>query len=195
MIGDLQKNARHKLSLRTHYEVVALMIISGGQTGVDRAALDAALAAGAPCGGWCPAARKAEDGVIPERYPLTEHKSASYAARTRQNVVDSDATLTISFGPPQGGTAKTVYFCRRQHKPHLVIDASTTSVDSALLRVTAFVRECKPQRLNVAGPRASAEPRAYDYAYALVSRLLEQDDSPLQRATRSQSPPSGLRSP
>ena len=110
--------------------------------------------------------------MIPERYPVNELKSHSYSARTRQNVVDSDATLVISFGPPKGGTAKTVYFCRRDQRPHLVIDAAAESVDSVLPRVVEFVREHRVERLNVAGSRGSGEPRAYDYAYALISRLL-----------------------
>ena len=83
-------------------------IVSGGQTGVDRAALDVALKVGIPCGGWCPKGRKAEDGAIPDRYPLTETSSASYPVRTEKNVNDSDGTLILKVGPVTGGTARTV---------------------------------------------------------------------------------------
>src|SRR3954447_23558628 len=97
-------------------------LISGGQTGVDRAALDVALALGIPCGGWCPKGRKAEDGPIPERYPLTETPSGSYSQRTRWNVRDADATLILTWGQPTSGTLLTVNACRGTDKPHLVLD-------------------------------------------------------------------------
>src|SRR5947209_11260398 len=83
-------------------------IVSGGQTGVDRAALDVALELGLPCGGWCPKGRRSEGGRIPERYPLRETTSAAYPARTRRNVLYSDGTLVLTNGPPTGGTALTI---------------------------------------------------------------------------------------
>src|SRR5210317_1948565 len=82
-----------------------LRIVSGGQTGVDRGALDAALTLGRVCGGWCPEGRLADDGPIPARYPLQELPGGGYRARTRRNVRDSDATLIVTFGAPTGGTA------------------------------------------------------------------------------------------
>ncbi|MEZ6054758.1 MAG: putative molybdenum carrier protein, partial [Planctomycetaceae bacterium] len=85
-----------------------LCIVSGGQTGVDRAALDVGLDLDLPCGGWCPRGRKAEDGPIDERYPLKETESAKYDVRTRRNVRDSDGTLVLTVGDPIGGTALTV---------------------------------------------------------------------------------------
>src|SRR5437660_8666127 len=96
-------------------------LISGGQTGVDRAALDVALELGLPCGGWCPRGRKAEDGVIPDRYPLAETPSPSYRQRTRWNVRDSDGTLILVRGRPTGGTALTLASARRLGKPVLVV--------------------------------------------------------------------------
>jgi hypothetical protein len=149
-----------------------LTIVYGGQTGVDRAALDAALSARAPCGGWCPAGRIAEDGPIPARYPLTEMPSADYLARTRKNVEDSDATLIITFGVPSGGTRRTIEFCTKLKKPRLIINGAAVTVDAAALQALEFVKGRGVRRLNVAGPRASGEPRGYDFARRLISEVL-----------------------
>src|SRR5437870_10377236 len=92
-------------------------IISGGQTGVDRAALDVALELGLPCGGWCPRGRRAEDGPIPERYPLQEMKSPAYPPRTARNVRDSDGTVILTRGQPDRGTALTIELAERYRKP------------------------------------------------------------------------------
>jgi hypothetical protein len=89
---------------------------------VDRASLDAALEFGIPCGGWCPKGRKAEDGPIPPRYPLSETPSADYGQRTEWNVRDSDGTLILNSGELAGGTAQTVEIARRLRKPFLVVD-------------------------------------------------------------------------
>ncbi len=101
-----------------------LRIISGGQTGVDRGALDAAPAAGFPCGGWCPADRSAEDGTVPEKYPVAPLPHGGCRARTRRNVEDSDGTVILAPGEITGGTALPRQLCRRLAKPVLVIDAS-----------------------------------------------------------------------
>lgn len=102
--------------------VLLRKIVSGGQTGVDRGALDAALAVSFPCGGWCPADRRAEDGSIPDRYPVMELRGAGYSERTRQNVLDSDGTLIIHFGELTGGTLKTAKLCDWHGKPVLLLD-------------------------------------------------------------------------
>jgi hypothetical protein len=117
-----------------------LKVISGGQAGVDRGALDAALAFEVECGGWCPAGRLAEDGTIPERYPVTELANAGYAERTARNVADSDGTLIISNGEPIGGTRETVDRCIEMRKPYLIIDCASMSVEEAIEAATEFVK-------------------------------------------------------
>ena len=97
-------------------------VVSGGQTGVDRAALDVALMLGIPCGGWCPKGRLAEDGVIPPHYPLRESDSRDYAYRTRLNVRDSDGTLILHRGVLNGGTALTLRCARELGRPVFVVD-------------------------------------------------------------------------
>ncbi len=145
-----------------------MRIISGGQTGVDRAALDAAQALGMPCGGFCPRKRRAEDGRIPERYPLTELASYVYAARTQANVEAADATLVLVPHTPSGGTKLTVQWCRRLGKPLLVVHPQE---EGALQVALDWLMAVKPRVLNVAGPRASQWPEGYALAYAFLVRL------------------------
>jgi Circularly permutated YpsA SLOG family len=129
-------NGRKKESLASKL----LKIISGGQTGVDRGALDAALAFEAECGGWCPAGRLAEDGTIPKRYPVMELPNSGYAERTAQNVADSDGTLIISKGEPIGGTRETVDRCIEMRKPCLVIDCVSMSIRESIEAATEFLK-------------------------------------------------------
>ncbi len=150
-----------------------IRIISGGQTGVDRAALDAALECGIDCGGWCPEGRKAEDGKIADVYPLTELYKAGYRERTRQNVIDSDATLIIYFGYPTGGTELTIRFCISEKKPYVLIDAEEFMLDAAVLKVEKLIHDKSVTTLNVAGPRASGEPGAYNYAKDLIKKVIQ----------------------
>jgi len=131
-----------------------LFIVSGGQTGADRGALDAALEAGVPCGGWCPRGRQAEDGTIPERYPLRETPTAEYPQRTAWNVRDSDGTAILHHGKVDRGTALTERLARRQHRPVIILD-----VREAKPRDLAdWIEKEKIRRLNVAGPRESRVP-------------------------------------
>ena len=155
-----------------------IKIVSGAQTGVDRAALDAAMDAGIEAGGWCPVGRKAEDGTIPDKYPVKVLPGAGYKQRTRKNVIDSDATLIIYFGFLSGGTKQTVAICIREKKPYLLVDAQETSIEQATERITEFITNKKISTLNIAGPRASGEPRAYAYTIRVLNNVFEQKHNP-----------------
>jgi hypothetical protein len=135
-------------------------IVSGGQTGADRAALDFAIRACIPHEGWCPRGRLAEDGRLDSRYHLRETPTAKYDERTRWNVRDSDATLVITIqAKPSGGTALTLGVARQLRKPHLhIARESMDSLDAAAASVVDFIAQHQVTRLNVAGPRASQEP-------------------------------------
>ena len=144
-------------------------IVSGGQTGCDRAAFDAALALGIPLGGWVPRGRLAEDGVIPARYPnLREADSADPAVRTEHNVRDSDATLLLSHGSLTGGSALTRELCERIGRPCLHADL----LGPAAERVRGWLARVRPAVLNVAGPRASEDVGIYAAARALLAEVL-----------------------
>ena len=145
-------------------------LISGGQTGVDRAALDVALAAGLQIGGWCPKGRRAEDGMIPTAYPLQETPSPHYSQRTRWNVRDADATLILTRNAPTGGTALTIHAARRFHKPYLVIDLTTKPEPRD---VASWISQTGITVLNVAGPRESTCLGIYQEAFDWLQKILE----------------------
>ena len=146
-----------------------MKIISGGQTGVDRAALDLALKHGVDCGGWCPAGRLDEFGRIPDQYPVQELDAGGFSERTLQNVKDSDGTVIIYTGKLGGGTEQTVRFCQELRRLYQLIDAAKISAEDAAKLIADFVRDHEIDLLNVAGPRQSEWPEGYDYA----SRALE----------------------
>ncbi len=145
-------------------------IISGGQTGVDRAALDAATELGLETGGWCPKGRRAEDGPIDKRYPLKETDSRNYAFRTEKNVLDSDGTLILTSGSPKGGTALTIKLARVHQKPLLIIDLSALK-DFRSVRDWGKTHQIKI--LNVAGPRASESPGIHNEAICFLKKILQ----------------------
>lgn len=149
-----------------------MKIISGGQTGVDRAALDIALERGIEAGGWCPAGRLDEFGRIPARYPLKEMENGGFTERTLQNVKDSDGTVIIYPGKLSGGTEQTFRFCVEQRRPHELIDACKISTEKAAQLITDFVRENKIDILTVAGPRQSEWPEGYEYASRALKAFL-----------------------
>lgn len=145
----------------------SLTIISGGQTGADRAALDWAIAHGLPHGGWCPCGRRAEDGIIAPHYRLRETPSSDYSQRTEWNVRDSDATLIVSVAPRlTGGSRATREFARLHAKPCLHV-----SGDGAPAKVRRFLAQHGVRILNVAGPRASKEPEVYALVIALLDEV------------------------
>ena len=150
-----------------------MKIISGGQTGIDRAALDVALAHGIDCGGWCPAGRLDEFGRIPDRYPVRELGGGGFTERTLQNVKDSDGTIIVYPGKLSGGTEQTVRFSVEQQRPHQLIDASKVSVEEAAKLISDFVRKSKISVLNIAGPRQSEWPEGYDYATRALEAFLK----------------------
>ena len=144
-------------------------IVSGGQTGVDRAALDVAIALGIAHGGWCPAGRLAEDGSVPSRYELRETDSSEYPVRTEQNVIDSDATLILYEGNIKGGTLLTRRICRRLGKDHLTVAIDNGRPET----VRQWLARTRPATLNVAGPRESTCPGIFERSMAFMLAALQ----------------------
>jgi hypothetical protein len=147
----------------------SLRIISGGQTGADRAALDCAIELGIPHGGWCPKSRRAEDGPIPTRYRVRETASADYRVRTRRNVADGDGTLIFARGDLSGGTLLTAEVARRLGKPLLIIEVAGPTPPEDL---AAWMERNRIRTLNVAGPRESEAPGMYAAVRSFLGRAL-----------------------
>jgi hypothetical protein len=144
-------------------------IVSGGQTGVDRGALDAAIEFGLEHGGWCPKGRRAEDGTIPSRYELDETTSIDYQVRTELNVVDSDGTLILFRAQLLGGTLLTYRLARRHRKPCMRVDTESLA---DVADIMDWLRRHRIEVLNVAGPRESSVPGICEVARSLVMSLL-----------------------
>jgi hypothetical protein len=176
--------------------VKTVKIISGGQTGVDRAALDVALKHGIECGGWCPAGRLDEFGKIPDDYPVEELEQGSkdgrsldrpggleaaapwekpdiFAKRTLANVRDSNGTIIIHCDGLRAGTAYTVECCKHLQRPHQLIDASKVATEDAARLIVEFVRQNKIGILNVAGSRQSEWPKGYDWAFHALDAFVK----------------------
>jgi len=146
-----------------------MRIISGGQTGVDRGALDAAVALGIEHGGWCPLGRLAEDGRIPDRYRLRETETSDYSERTERNVLAADATLILCRGPLSGGTELTRKLAETYQRPCLVVDLEGRPPVEPVRR---WLAEQRVSVLNVAGPRESQSPGIAAAAREFIERLL-----------------------
>lgn len=145
-------------------------IISGGQSGVDRAALDTALEKHYQIGGWCPHGRRAEDGPIPKHYPLRETQSPAYPMRTELNIMDADASLILFRYKMDPGTALTKSLCRKHHKPYFTVDLSQQTNTEAVL---TWLHSHQVEILNVAGSRESNSPGIYQLATAYLTQLLQ----------------------
>lgn len=164
-------------------------IVSGGQTGADQGALDAALAMNMPCGGICPKGRKSESGIIPERYPLIESTSNSYLKRTEDNVINSHATLLLTYGKPHGGSKRTIDFAKKHSRPYLHVDLSGD--DSSIVHeihdwligggLIADDGSSVPSQpiLNVAGSRESKQPGIQVRVKHLLISVFEPDHYPM----------------
>jgi hypothetical protein len=144
-------------------------IVSGGQTGVDRAALDFAIEYGYDHGGWVPHGREAEDGPIPSKYQLIELPHGGYRQRTKRNVEDSDGTLIVNIGALDGGTLATQAFAQKLGRPCFIAQLATDPTDSIAPRIIEWLQVHGIQTLNVAGPRESKRPGIY----CLTRELLE----------------------
>ena len=148
-------------------------IVSGGQTGADRAGLDAAIELDIPHGGWIPKGRKTEDGGLPEKYRLKEMPTGSYEARTEQNVIDSEGTLIVSHGMLNGGSAKTRRFAKKHKRPWMHVDLEKTGIFKAAMDVRNWVEENHIRILNIAGPRGSKDPEIYGTTRKLLTLIIQ----------------------
>lgn len=151
-------------------------IISGGQTGVDQAALDVAIELGIPHGGWIPKGRKTENGALPDKYRLKEMPTSSYAKRTEQNIIDSEGTLIISLGPLTGGSELTRKTAILHDRPCIHIDLGTLNTLQAIKTVRSWIVHHGIEILNIAGPRAGENPEIYDMAVKTLKAVLRKPE-------------------
>lgn len=147
-------------------------LISGGQTGVDRAALDVARGLGIPHAGWCPRGRRAEDGPIGPEYQLQETEQTAYSVRTEWNVRDSDATLILNLDRIEGGTGITIRHASEYGKPYLIVDLNDPQTAP---EIREWIKNNQVKRLNVAGPRESKRPGIYRLAHDYLLQVLGDD--------------------
>ena len=147
-------------------------IVSGGQTGADRASLDAAIKTGIPHGGWIPKGRITESGPLPLHYNLKEMPDRSYAKRTEQNVINSQGTLIVSHGRLVGGSKLTRLLALKHSRPCFHVDLDLKPASIWVLEVKNWLFECSIKVLNVAGPRASGDPSIYECTLDLLVKIL-----------------------
>lgn len=153
---------------------VLMKIISGGQTGADQAALDAAIEYGCPHGGWIPKGRKTEAGPLAGVYDMQEMASGDYRKRTERNVLDSDGTLIVSHGALSGGSLLTRVYAEKHNRPFLHIDCMVGNAEGQAAMAADWLAENRVHILNVAGPRLSGDPLIYKAVKDLVARLLRE---------------------
>ncbi|MFC1839399.1 putative molybdenum carrier protein [Thermodesulfobacteriota bacterium] len=147
-------------------------IISGGQTGADQAALDAAIEMGIPHGGWVPLGRMTEKGRLSPRYKMQEINAIDYDQRTELNIVDSDGTLLFGKGTLKGGSALTKKLSKKHLKPCLHVDMEEVSPYRAVEIIKSWLDVRKIEVLNVAGPRESECPGIYDHVLDILKSVL-----------------------
>lgn len=145
-------------------------IISGGQTGVDRAALDVAQASGIPCGGSCPAGRDADDGPIPLHYPLQETRENDHMVRTGNNVRDADATLLLFRDELHGGTAYAVEMARHMDKPVLAVDLNAAP---DVGEVADWLKSLDAHTVHIGGQREKTSPGIYQQARTFIQAVVD----------------------
>jgi hypothetical protein len=148
-------------------------IISGGQTGADRAAFDVAIKLKIPHGGWIPKGRQTEDGTLPDKYNMKEIPTESYPARTEKNVIASDGTLIITRGKLTGESDYTRKMTLRHHKQLLGIDLNQTNHYDAASLIASWIRMQRVEILNVAGPRAGKDPKIYDDVFKILEQAIQ----------------------
>lgn len=148
-------------------------IISGGQTGADQGALDAAIALGVEHGGWIPKGRKTEIGPLPKKYHLKEMVSPSYPKRTEKNVLDSQGTLILTNGRLTGGSSLTKKYAVQHGLPWLHVNLDKVAIPEAIDMVKCWVKENRIKALNVAGSRESKSPGIHDSTHSIILGVLE----------------------
>lgn len=168
-------NAVPSASIRGRFQWLPQLVISGGQTGVDRAALDWAISHGIAHGGWCPKGRLAADGPLPPHYRLRETESAGYRQRTKLNVQQSDATLIFNIGELDGGTLNTVRFITDMKKPHLGFQLVQSGIEDVAQLVVEWLKQGRFTTLNIAGPREEKRPGIYNLGMSVLNACLMQD--------------------
>ncbi len=158
----------------TFYQITCQKIISGGQTGVDRGALDACLVKKFPCGGWCPKGRLAEDGKFDQQYPLEETQESDYKTRTRKNIENSEGTLIISQKKLEGGTLLTFQIANKFNKPVFIVSEENIKETDIFFKIMYWLKRFSVSILNIAGPRKSEWEDGYKNSYYITSILISE---------------------
>ena len=171
LVRELQQLSVQESEVANTVKIQLIKMVSGGQTGADRAALDCAIQFGLEHGGWCPAGRIAEDGVIPQHYQLNELAEAGYKQRTRQNIIDSDGTLILNLSELDGGTLATTRLAKHLQKPYLVVQLDSDVLEDDVARVISWLAQSQIKVLNVAGARESKRQGSYQFCSDFLHRL------------------------